>query len=108
MKQRLVFASALLPRPRLLVVDEPMVGLDPRGAKLVKREFRRLATEDNLAVFLSTHTMAVAEEVCDRIAIIHRGRIIALGTMDELRLEADRPGSNLEDVFLALTDEAPE
>ena len=105
MKQRLAFAAALLPRPKILIVDEPMVGLDPRGAKLVKNLFRRLSTEQRLAVFLSTHTMSVAEEVCDRIAIIHRGRIVALGTMDELSNEADRPGSRLEEVFLALTDE---
>jgi ABC-2 type transport system ATP-binding protein len=108
MKQRLVFAAALLPEPKLLVVDEPMVGLDPRGARLVKGIFRRLCTDRRLAVFLSTHTMTVAEEVCDRIAIIHRGRIIASGTMDELRLDADRPGSPLEEVFLTLTEEQPD
>jgi ABC-2 type transport system ATP-binding protein len=105
MKQRLVFAAALLPEPRLLVVDEPMVGLDPRGARLVKGIFRELCADRRLAVFLSTHTMAVAEEVCDRIAIIHRGRIVTSGSMEELRREADRPGSPLEDVFLALTEE---
>ncbi len=104
MKQRLVFSAALLPGPKLLVVDEPMVGLDPQGARLVKGIFRELCEQGALAVFLSTHTMSVAEEVCDRIAIIHRGRIVALGTMDELRCEADRPGSRLEEIFLALTD----
>jgi ABC-2 type transport system ATP-binding protein len=103
MKQRLVFAAALLPRPKLLVVDEPMVGLDPQGARLVKTIFRQLCADRELAVFLSTHTMSVAEEVCDRIAIIHRGRIITLGTMEQLRQEADRPDSRLEEVFLALT-----
>jgi len=105
MKQRLVFAAALLPEPRLLVVDEPMVGLDPRGARLVKRVFRELCADQRLAVFLSTHTMSVAEEVCDRIAIIHRGRIVARGTMDDLRREANRPGSRLEEIFLTLTEE---
>ncbi|MCK5377913.1 MAG: ABC transporter ATP-binding protein [Acidobacteria bacterium] len=105
MKQRLAFSAAMLPRPKLLIVDEPMVGLDPRGAKLVKHFFRRLSAEQQLAVFLSTHTMSVAQEVCDRIAIIHHGKIVALGTMDELRIEADRPGSALEDIFLALTEE---
>ncbi len=104
MKQRLVFSAALLPAPRLLVVDEPMVGLDPQGARLVKGIFRELCEDGNLSVFLSTHTMSVAEEVCDRIAIIHRGRFVALGTMDELRSEADRPGSRLEEIFLALTE----
>jgi ABC-2 type transport system ATP-binding protein len=105
MKQRLVFASALLPEPRLLVVDEPMVGLDPRGARLVKSVFRELCEDRHLAVFLSTHTMTVAEEVCDRIAIIHRGRIAASGTMAELQKEADRPGSRLEEIFLTITEE---
>jgi ABC-2 type transport system ATP-binding protein len=105
MKQRLVFAAALLPRPRLLVVDEPMVGLDPRGARLVKQVLRDLCADRSLAVFLSTHTLDVAEEVCDRIAIIHRGALVACGSMDDLRREADRPGSRLEEVFLQLTDE---
>jgi ABC-2 type transport system ATP-binding protein len=105
MKQRLVFAAALLPEPKLLVVDEPMVGLDPRGARLVKGIFRELCEDRRLAVFLSTHTMTVAEEVCDRIAIIHRGRIVTSGTMEELRREADRPGSRLEEIFLTLTEE---
>jgi ABC-2 type transport system ATP-binding protein len=107
MKQRMAFASALLTEPKLLVVDEPMVGLDPRGARLVKSIFRELCVGRGLTVFLSTHTMAVAEEVCDRIAIIHRGQIVASGTMDELRREAGRPGSPLEEVFLALTEERP-
>ena len=105
MKQRLVFATALLPRPRLLIVDEPMVGLDPRGARLVKAVLREQC-EAGASVFLSTHTMEVAQEVCDRIAILSRGRIAALGTMDELRAEADQPGSSLEQIFLRLTEEA--
>ena len=104
MKQRLVFCAALLTEPRLLVVDEPMVGLDPRGARLVKRVLSERGDEG--AVLLSTHTMEVAEEVCDRIAIVSRGRIAALGTMEELRERADRPGSNLEQIFLRLTEEA--
>ncbi len=103
MKQRLVFASALLPEPKLLVVDEPMVGLDPQGARLVKGVLRELCADKQIAVFLSTHTMDVAEEVCHRIAIIDHGKIVALGTMDELRQEAGRPGSCLEEVFLGLT-----
>lgn len=105
MRQRLAFAAALLSRPTLLVVDEPMVGLDPLGATLIKRMFRELCADGQMSVFLSTHTMSVAEEVCDRIAIIHHGRIAALGTMDELRAEADRAGSHLEEIFLALTEE---
>lgn len=105
MKQRLVFAAALLPEPQVLVVDEPMVGLDPRGARLVKKVFRDLCASGDIAVFLSTHTLEVAEEVCDRIAIINRGRIVVIGTMDDLRAEADQPGSKLEEVFLRLTEE---
>jgi ABC-2 type transport system ATP-binding protein len=105
MKQRLVFATALLPDPRLLVVDEPMVGLDPRGARLVKAVLRERC-EAGASVFMSTHTMDVAQEVCDRIAIVSRGRIAALGTMDELRAEAEEPGSSLEQIFLRLTEEA--
>jgi len=102
MKQRLTLAAALLPRPPLLVVDEPMVGLDPSGARLVKEVFRRKA-EQGETVFLSTHTLEVAEEVCDRIAIIHRGKIVAMGTMKELR-EAQRDGdANLESIFLSVT-----
>ncbi len=108
MKQRLVFCAALLPRPRLLVVDEPMVGLDPRGAKLVKSVFRDLCADGELSVFLSTHTLEVAEEVCDRIAILRRGEIIAMGTMDELRSRSAAEQAALEDIFLQLTEEARE
>lgn len=108
MKQRLVFCAALLPRPRLLVVDEPMVGLDPRGAKLVKKIFRDLCESGELAVFLSTHTLEVAEEVCDRIAILRKGSIVTIGTMDDLRARAKNPESGLEAIFLELTDEAEE
>ncbi len=105
MKQRLVFATALLPEPRLLIVDEPMVGLDPRGSRLVKAVLREQC-EAGASVFLSTHTMEVAQEVCDRIAILSRGRIAALGTMDQLRSEAGEPGSSLEQIFLQLTEQA--
>ena len=108
MKQRLTMAAAVLHRPRLLVVDEPMVGLDPWGARLVKQVFRDLCDDDDLAVLLSTHTLDVAEEVCDRIAIIHRSKIVAIGTMDELRVEADRPGSDLEEIFLRITEKKGE
>ena len=105
MKQRLVMASVLLHRPRLLVVDEPMVGLDPRGARLLKDILRREA-ERGLTVMLSTHTLDVADEVCDRIAVIHDGELIACGTPAELRHQAGAVGQTLEDVFLLLTEEA--
>lgn len=106
MKQRLVFAGALLPQPKLLVIDEPMVGLDPKGHQLVKRLFTDLAHEEGLTVFLSTHTLEVAEEVCDQIVIINHGSILARGTMDELRLESGEDEGTLQDVFLALTEES--
>ncbi len=102
MKQRLVMASVLLHRPRLMIVDEPMVGLDPRGARLLKDVLRRQARENGLAVLLSTHTLEVAEEVCDRVTVIHRGRRVAVGPPDELRAG----GQRLEAVFLQLTEEA--
>jgi ABC-2 type transport system ATP-binding protein len=103
MKQRLTMAGALLHRPELLVVDEPMVGLDPRGAVLVKSLLRRMVADGRGTVFLSTHTLEVAEELCDRIAILHQGRIIALGSMDELRAQVGDQGGRLEDLFLRLT-----
>ena len=101
MKQRLTLAAALLHRPPLLVVDEPMVGLDPAGAKLIKSVFRKMAHEGN-TVFLSTHTLEVAEAICDRVAIINQGRIATLGTVDELKDLHLTGGGNLEDVFLEL------
>lgn len=98
MKQRITLASALLHDPRLLIVDEPMVGLDPRGTRQIKETFRRLAGEGR-TVFLSTHTLAVAAEVCDRIAIIHHGRIQVLGTQAEIVPQ----GKTLEELFLDIT-----
>jgi ABC-2 type transport system ATP-binding protein len=103
MKQRLVMAAALVHAPRILIVDEPTVGMDPRGARLLKRIFRDLAAA-GATVFMSTHSLEVAEELCDRIAIILRGRLIALGTVDELHAQAGRHDSaTLESVFLRLT-----
>ena len=98
MKQRLTLAGALLHRPRLLIVDEPMVGLDPRGAKQIKQTFRDLAGEGR-TVFLSTHTLDVAAEICDRLAIVHKGRIVVMGTLQEVV----PTGRTLEDVFLDIT-----
>jgi ABC-2 type transport system ATP-binding protein len=97
MKQKLVLVSALVHDPELLIIDEPMVGLDALAQKQVKLLFRRLA-EEQKTVFLTTHTLSVAEAVCDRIAIINRGRIVAQGTTAELK--SDRA---LEDAFLELT-----
>jgi ABC-2 type transport system ATP-binding protein len=100
MKQKLVIVSALVHDPAVLVIDEPMVGLDALAQRQVKVLFRKLADEGK-TVFLTTHTLSVAEAVCDRIAIIHRGKVVASGTVAELKAAA--PGSPLEDVFLELT-----
>jgi ABC-2 type transport system ATP-binding protein len=106
MKQRLVMASALIHKPKAIIVDEPMVGLDPKGARLLKDAFRKLARE-GCAIFMSTHTLEVAESMCDRLAIIASGKIIAEGTMQELRARAkEKDGANLEDVFLSLVGTA--
>ena len=106
MKQRLVFAGALLPEPKVLVVDEPMVGLDPKGHRLIKSLFRQLTERERMTILLSTHTLEVAEEVCDQIAIINHGRIIARGTLAELRMESGESEGSLESVFLRLTEES--
>jgi ABC-2 type transport system ATP-binding protein len=104
MKQKVALAAALIHEPRVLVVDEPMVGLDPRTARVIKDIFRELADAGH-TVFMSTHTLDVAEDLADRIGIIHHGRLVALGTLTELREQARLDG-RLEDVFLRLTEEA--
>ena len=105
MRQKLSFASCFFHDPRVVVVDEPWVGLDPRSIRSVKDYLRR-RTRDGITVFMSTHSLAIAEEVADRIGIIHQGRLLHLGTVDEIKALAENPGS-LEDVFLELTrDEA--
>ncbi len=108
MKQRLVMSSVLLHEPKLMVVDEPMVGLDPRGARLLKDVLRREAKEKGLTVLLSTHTLEVADEVCDEIVVIHKGQLVARGSPDELRRSTGADGQKLEEVFLQLTEEAEE
>src|SRR5688572_20001478 len=102
MRQKLLISSALVHAPDLIVVDEPMVGLDPKAARLIKDLLRTFAAQGG-TVFLSTHTLEVAEALCDRIAILHQGRIRALGTMAELRAEAAAGGAHLEEIFLKLT-----
>ena len=102
MKQRLTMCAAFLHRPRAVLVDEPMVGLDPRGAKLIKQIFRRMS-EKGVAILMSTHTLEVAEEMCDRISIILGGKIIARGSVDELRQLAGGGDDELTGVFLRLT-----
>jgi ABC-2 type transport system ATP-binding protein len=105
MKQKLVLIGALVIDPETLVIDEPMVGLDALAQKLVKTLFRELAASGK-SVFLTTHTMSVAEAVCDRIAIINRGRIVAEGSPSDLKKLAADPGVALEDVFLEITTAA--
>jgi len=106
MKQKLAVIGAVLPDPRLLILDEPLTGLDPKSSALFKDLMRRRCDEGK-AVFFSTHVLDVAERVCDRIAIINRGRLIAEGTMDELRASA-AGGTTLERIFLDLTAEGQE
>jgi ABC-2 type transport system ATP-binding protein len=102
MKQRVVLAAALLHEPAVLVIDEPMVGLDPRAIRVVKNLFVE-HTRNGGTVFMSTHTLDIAEAVADQIGIIHRGGLIAVGTLDELRAQARRQHS-LEEIFLQLTE----
>jgi ABC-2 type transport system ATP-binding protein len=103
MKQRLVMCGALVHDPKVLIVDEPMVGLDPKGARLVKDIFKKQARSGK-TIFMSTHSLETAQEVCHEMAIIQRGRIIAQGTVDELTKYSGVDG-NLENVFLKLTEE---
>lgn len=102
MRQKIAMSAALLHQPRVLVVDEPMVGLDPKGARLVKHILRSLC-DRGTTVFMSTHTLEVAEQMCDRIGIIQAGEIIALGTKDELQQRVQGEVNRLEDIFLQLT-----
>jgi ABC-2 type transport system ATP-binding protein len=104
MRQRTVFAAALLHQPRVLIVDEPTVGLDPRSVRLLKDLLRREA-ERGVTIFLSTHSLDIAQELAARIGIVDRGRLIGCGTLDALRKQAALDGS-LEEVFLKLTEEA--
>jgi len=102
MKQRLAFASALLHRPPLLVVDEPIVGLDPKGARLIKGIFLKMKN-DGMSILMSTHILEIAEELCDRICIMNEGRAVVSGTLEEIRnLMHEREGK-LESLFLKLT-----
>jgi ABC-2 type transport system ATP-binding protein len=102
MRQKLLISSALIHQPEFIVVDEPMVGLDPKAARILKDLFRTYVANGG-TVFLSSHTLEVVEVLCDSIAIIHEGNIIAEGTMDELRNQADAGGAHLEEIFLKVT-----
>jgi ABC-2 type transport system ATP-binding protein len=102
MRQRLVMCAAFLHRPRAVLVDEPMIGLDPRGARLIKDVFRHMSGK-GVAILMSTHTLEVAQEMCDRISIIQKGRLIAQGTVEELQAMAGGEDQLLTPVFLKLT-----
>jgi ABC-2 type transport system ATP-binding protein len=104
MKQRVVVTAALLHDPKVIVVDEPMVGLDPKGVNTLKRVLKDCAAA-GATIFMSTHTLGLAEEVADRVGIINRGRLIALGPLDDIRRLA-RTDGRLEEAFLRLTEEA--
>lgn len=104
MRQKLVLTGALIHVPKLLLVDEPMVGLDPRSVRDVKELFGRLASE-GMGLFLSTHSLEMASQVAHRIGILNHGKLVAEGTFAELQDMARRPGSTLEEVFLRLTEE---
>jgi ABC-2 type transport system ATP-binding protein len=107
MRQKLVISAALMHAPRLLVVDEPMVGLDPQSARQVKQIFRSQGRDHKTTVFLSTHTLSVAEEVADRIGIINHGNLLFVGTKEQLKEQLKRDGT-LEDLFLELTGDKPQ
>lgn len=102
MKQKLIISGALLHNPRLVVVDEPLVGLDPRGARQVKKLFQDLCRQGT-TLFMSTHSLGIAEVLCDRVGIIQKGRMVAVGTLDELRRQASEAHGDLEEIFLKLT-----
>jgi ABC-2 type transport system ATP-binding protein len=102
MRQKLIISGAMVHRPDVIVVDEPMVGLDPKSTRVLKDLFRQFVDRGG-TVMMSTHTLEVAEVMCDHIAIVHRGRIAAQGTMTELRQQTASEGMSLEDLFLKLT-----
>jgi ABC-2 type transport system ATP-binding protein len=104
-RQRVAIASALLHQPEVFVIDEPMIGLDPHHARVVK-DLLKERSQAGMTVFLSTHQISVAEELADRVGIIHRGKLLALGSPEELRLRAGTDGA-LEEAFLAITEDEP-
>jgi ABC-2 type transport system ATP-binding protein len=102
MRQKVIFGAAFVHDPEVLIVDEPMVGLDPQSMRLIK-DMLRLFASRGITVFVSTHTLSVAEELCDKIGIINNGRMIVCGTLSELYKTAASEGEDLEELFLRLT-----
>lgn len=107
MRQRVTFAAAFVHRPKTIIIDEPMVGLDPRSARIVKDSLTQQA-KSGASIFMSTHILEMAEELCDRIGIINKSRIIFLDTKENLHLHKTKYDGNLESVFLELTKEENE
>lgn len=103
-KQKVQIVAALLHKPKLLILDEPLAGLDAKSVKVVK-EIIELHIENGGSVLFSTHIMEIAQDMCDRIAIINKGKIVGVGSIEELRKQADKLGADLEDVFLRLTEQ---
>lgn len=103
MKQRLIMTAALLRNPEVIIVDEPMVGLDPVAIKMVKALFQNLAGK-GVTIFMSTHTLQVAEDICDRIGLIHKGSLIVTGTTEDLKRNIHAADADLEHVFIKLTE----
>jgi len=104
MRQKLIFSATFLHSPEVVIIDEPWVGLDPKSIRFVK-DYLKSRTREGVSIFMSTHTLSIAEEIADRIGIIHKGRLIACGSVDEIKASDVR---NLEDVFLELTADEPE
>lgn len=102
MKQRLCISAAFMRQPKVMILDEPLVGLDPRGARLLK-EILRASRDKGMTIFMSTHILEIAEQMCDRIGIIHEGVMITLGSIEEIKAKAHAERSGLEQVFLRLT-----
>lgn len=103
-RQRIAIASALLHEPKVFVIDEPMVGLDPIHSRIVKQELKE-RSRNGTTVLMSTHLLNIAEELADRIGIIHRGKLIELGTMAEIRQRHEGEGMRLEDIFLEMVEQ---
>jgi ABC-2 type transport system ATP-binding protein len=104
MRQKLIFSATFLHSPEVVIIDEPWVGLDPKSIRFVK-DYLKARTSEGVSIFMSTHTLSIAEEIADRIGIIHKGKLVAIGTVNGIKASAAR---NLEDVFLELTAEEPE
>lgn len=107
MRQKLSFTACFLHKPEIVIVDEPWVGLDPKNIRFVKDYLKEKTKKEGLTVFMSTHTLSIAEEIADVIGIIHQGKLCAFGSVEDIKSLSNTPG-NLEDVFLELTKETDE